>query len=77
MGAVVLVESAFTVDAVKTAHLASLRQKIDAQGDAQTSAVYGPEDGRRINDGTHMDVPEGVMSCRLGRQAVLFSEEQR
>ncbi len=50
---VVFIEAALTVDAVEAAHLAVGRQQIDAERYAQTTAVYGPENGRWIDNCTH------------------------
>ena len=50
---VVAVEPAFAVDAVERTDFAVFGHQVDAQRDAQPATVYGPEDGRRIDDGTH------------------------
>ena len=49
----VLIEAAFTIDAVEGAYLAVGRQQVDAEGNAQATAVNRAEDGRRIDNCTH------------------------
>ena len=49
----VLIESTLTVYAVKAAHLTVCRQQVDAQRYAQSTAMYGAENRRRIDNSTH------------------------
>jgi hypothetical protein len=51
---VVLVETALAVDAVEGAHLTIGRHQVDAKRDAKSATVNGAEDGRRINNCTHI-----------------------
>lgn len=46
----ILVETAFAVDAVECAHLSIGRHEVDTQRDAEAAAMYGAENGRRIYD---------------------------
>ena len=52
-GAMVFVEAALAIDAVKRAYLAIGRQQIDAERDAQAATMYGAENRRSIYYCTH------------------------
>jgi len=51
---VVGIETAFAIDAVEGADLSVGRKEIDAETDAETAAMDGPEDGRRIDNRAHI-----------------------
>ena len=50
---VVRIETAFTIDAIKRTHFTVSRHQIDAQGHSQSTAMYGTENGRRIDNRRH------------------------
>ena len=54
LGTVVSIETAFAIDAVEGADLSVGRKEIDAETDAETAAMDGPEDGRRIDNRAHI-----------------------
>ena len=52
-GTTLVIETAFTVNTVKTADLAVCWRQVDSQALTQTPTANGPENGPGINDGTH------------------------
>jgi hypothetical protein len=53
MRAEIGIETAFAIDAVECTELAIGRKKVDAQGNAQSTAMYRSEDRRGINNCCH------------------------
>jgi hypothetical protein len=61
MGTMPGIQSALAIYAVETAHFSIAWQQIDAKRDAQTAAMYRPEDGRRIDNRTHKTMQSYVI----------------
>ena len=53
--ATLTIESALTIDAVETAHLAALGQQIDAERHTEPATVHRPEHGGIVDNCTHND----------------------
>jgi hypothetical protein len=51
---VISIETAFAINAVESAYLTIGRKEVDAERNAETTAVDRPEDGRRVDDGAHI-----------------------
>ena len=47
------IETAFAIDAVEGAYLTVGRKEIDAERNAEATAVDGPENGRWVDDRAH------------------------